>query len=193
MKEEGSIAGSKGTWKMDGDICTLTSKGKTLYLLKLNDNIFQILSSDKKILKGGEGYANTLNRTSPVADKTIDFTLPKQDMVTKEMILSGRTPLIPFDKLLDIRDKEDHDKLKWLIEFHVDGTLDVRKILEHPYDYKGTWTVSNNIYKLDFDNHTLYLLKASDDVYYFMTKEDGLLVGGKDFGMTLIRRPPSGR
>ncbi|MEJ0034269.1 MAG: hypothetical protein WDO15_29805 [Bacteroidota bacterium] len=110
------------------DVYTLTSNDKTLNLLKLNDNIFQILGTSKKILKGGEGYANTLNRVDPVPDKTIDFEFPNNQIRTlREMILTGRTPLIPFDKLLEITDKEDHDKIKWLIKFHADGTLDVRK------------------------------------------------------------------
>jgi hypothetical protein len=161
-------------------------------LLKLNDNIFQIISKDKKIVPGGAGYANTLNRVDPVKQKSIDFK-PENNSVSKEMELTGRTPLKPFDKLLDIVDNEDHDKIKWIIKFHADGTMDVRRTLEHIADYKGTWTASNNVYKLDFEGHVLYLLKASDDVYYFMTIEDGLLVGNQEFGMSLIRRAPSGR
>lgn len=194
LLKQGQLVDPDGTWKMNGNICTLTSKGRTLQLLKLDDNIFQILSEDGKIVPGNEGYANTLNRLDPVVDRSIDFKPENSNVEVREMVITGRTPLKPFDKLLDIADKADHDKIKWLIKLHPDGTVDIRKILENPADYKGTWSVSNNVYKLEFEKHVLYLLKASDDVYYFMTPQDGLLVGNSEFGMSLIRRhSPSGR
>ena len=190
--KQGELVDPAGSWKMDGDVCTLMSKNRTLQLLKLDDNIFQIIDKDKKIVPGGAGFANTFNRVNPVRDKSIDFK-PGNTAIQQEIELTGRTPLKPFDKLLGIVDNEDHDKIKWLIKLHANGTMEMRRTLEHIADYKGTWTVSDNVYKLDFEKRTLYLLKASDDVYYFMTPEDGLLVGNHEFGMSLIRRAPSGR
>jgi len=213
-EKRGELLDSRGTWKVSRSnpgftkseiyvLATNDRPGESLPLLKLNDNMFQIMTKDKRMLPGGEGFTNMLNRTHPVADKSIDFTLADTDVKMKDMTLSGRTPLAPFEKELAITDK-DREKIKWKIDFHADGTLDARRILEKAADCKGRWTMvkgwSDNpdavVYKLELDaanQPTLYLLKGSDDVYFFLSKDGGLVNGNHLFGSALIRRPPSGR
>ena len=205
-KKSGELIGSKGTWKVGrnnpgfsrSEIYVFAPNDRPtewLPLLKLNDNMFQLMTKDKKMLPGGEGYANMLTRTDPVVDRSIDFALANPDITPKSMTVSGRTPLKPLDKEMKITDNEDHAKIKWLIKFYADGRLEVREILEHVKDLKGKWTVEKGwkdnkdaiVYKLEFEGYTLSLLKGSDDIYFFLTN-DGLVPGDQEFGTALIRR-----
>ncbi len=186
----GALVDSRGTYDIrDKRFYTLKSERGSLSLLKLNENMFHLLDKNNKISQGGEGYANILNREKPVIDKTIDFVATKNE--DKDFVLTGRTPLKPFDKELPIADSEDHDKIKWMIKFHADGTVEVREILEHVRDWKGTWTIENNIYKLNFEGRKLSLARLSDDVYIFVSQNGGLITGNHEFGSALIRRPQS--
>ena len=192
-KQHGDVTNSKGTYKVDRTVYTFNNGTATLAMLRLNDNMLQLMSSDKKMLPGGEGFANMLTRTDPVVDRSIDFEYPKPQTKKEDFVVAGRTPLRPFDKELPIADKEDHEKIKWLIRFYADGRVEVREILEHVRDWKGTWTVEKGIYKLDFEGRQLLLLKASDDIFYFVSKDGGLINGNSEFGSALIRRSPSAR
>lgn len=211
-RKGGELLDSRGTWKVirsnpgfkKSEIYQLTSKDRPdrqLSLLKLNSNLFQLMTKDGKVSAGGAGFANTLNRKDPVRDKSIAFTLASTDMTRKDMTLTGRTPLKPIDREMKIVDNEDHEKIKWMIKFYADGKLEVREVLEHVKDLKGTWTIEKGwgdnadaiVYKLNFEGLKLNLLKVSDDVFYFLTEEEGLIVGNSEFGPALIRRLPSAR
>lgn len=186
-------ADSKGEYKVDSRIYSFSNKYASLLMLRLNQNMFQLLDNNKNLLPGDEGYANMLTRTDPVEDKSLDFVSPKT-FKKEDLVISGRTPLRPFDKELPIADSEGHQKIKWLIKFYADGRVEVREVLEHVYNWKGTWTAYENIYKLDFEGRKLTLLRGSDDIFYFVSKEGGLMNGNEEFGTALIRRrSPSDR
>lgn len=214
-EERGKLTDAHGKWTVSktnpgfkkSEIYSLASDerpGESLLLLRLNDNMMQIMSKDKKMIPGSEGFANTLNRNFQVDDKSIDFTLESVDVKPMDMTLAGRTPYKPFDKELSITDNEDHDKIKWKFVLYADGKLEARRILGNAADYKGKWTTSTGwsgnqdatVYRLDFETpekHTLYLLKGTDDLFFFLSKDGGMINGNHQFGSSLIRRTPSGQ
>lgn len=210
FKYTGELKDSKGSWTInkqnpgfkESEIYTLTANKQSLQLLKLNDNMFHLMGHDKKILTGTEGYANVLNRADPVTDKDIDFSLVDESGEGRNFVLAGRTPSKQISKELNF--DVDRDKVKWLIKFFTDGRFEMNRTLERPTVVKGKWTITKGwdadkdatVYKLDAESpnpHTIYLLKASPEVFLILSKQTGLMVGDKEFSYALIRRPPSGQ
>jgi hypothetical protein len=218
----------KGTWKLQhglkgysrAEVYVLTSgddPSKTLSLLKVNDNLLQILSADGSMSIGGGGYSNTLTRVNPVSDGTIDFAISGSPLISDKDIkagkisLTGRTPSPQIAKEigLSLPKNEPHDtpwpKIKWTVTLFIDpatgkpGSLEIRWILDTAEPVKGTWSVSQGwsgdkdavIYKLDCDipdPHSLYLVKGSEDVFFFASTDGPLMVGNEQFSYTLNRK-----
>jgi hypothetical protein len=216
----------KGTWKLEhelkgyskADVYVLTNEdghGK-ISLLKVNENLLQILSDDGQLSNGGGGFSNTLNRVDPVTDPTNDFAMAdragisEKDRKAGEILLTGRTPSAAIAKELGLTlpKNEPYDrpwpKIKWALTLRVDptgapGTFEMRRIMDELTPVKGTWSVLQGwkddknavVYKLDWqapEQQSLYLLKGSNDVFFFASAEGPLMVGNEEFSYTLNRK-----
>jgi len=125
---------------------------------------------------------------------------PKSSLVG---VFDGRTPCQYLIKLMTDQPMPDCTKLKWRLTLYKDS------VSGHPSRYelisvfnekanprKGTWQIVKGarsnpeaiVYQLDpTSSQSLLLLKADDNILYFLDKNKELLVGNKDFSYTLNR------
>lgn len=205
----GELLNSQGTWKVSktnpgyskSEVYIFAADDRPsewVSMLKLNDNMFQLMTKEKKLAIGGGGWSNTLNRVNPVVDESIDFTLSNSvnTLATDSLVLQGRSP---FTEGLGLDPAPGRIKIKWLLSLKKDQTFKLRRVMARANAITGKWSVVKGwkdnkdavVYKLDTQNpqpHSLYLLKGSEDVFFFVSQEKGMLVGNDEFSYTLNRR-----
>lgn len=179
-------------------------------LIKLNDNLFHLLTPAGKLMVGNGGWSYTLNRKEPLAN--ISSRLPSLTAfpsllndTARQVIFDGRTPCAAFAKQYDLKVGDDCMKLKWKFILHRDSTGFL------PTTYTLDWTLSRSrlitgkwkivkgagsnphavIYQLDPDkpNASISFLVGDENVLFFLDKKNTLFVGDSNFSYTLNRRP----
>jgi hypothetical protein len=171
-------------------------------LVKLNDNLFHLLTPDKKLMVGNGGWSYTLSRkdSSPASSAGLPSSfLP--DEASQQIIFDGRTPCLNF---ADFKVGNDCRKLKWRLTLSRDSKTNqptvyaLKSTLNRQNKIEGKWTiikgVKNNsealIYQLDPDkpDESISFLVGDENVLFFLDKEHRLLTGNSDFSFTLNRR-----
>lgn len=192
-----------------GDIYDLKNKTTTISLIKLNENLFQLLTRDKKLMVGNGGWDYTLNRRDfTVNDSTI---LPSQiisslDNEMPQVIFNGRTPCLDVAKQYNLQATHDCFKIKWKLTLFRDSKTNAPTtyILQRTQNgqnmniIEGKWVVikgmKNNaeaiIYRLDPDkpDESFAFWAADENVLFLMDKENRLFTGNGDFSYTLSKR-----
>lgn len=177
----------------------LQQRKKVLYMMEINTSLLHLLDKNKNLLIGNGGYSYALNSTTPV--KTDQFNhSTKQTKIEQLMAFQGRTPCQELSVLLGRNSSQACNKLKWYIIFFTDSlTGKPLYYLEGGRGYKketmakGSWEIIRKngriVYKLDIERrmNPLYLLKADDNILFFIDAEGKLLVGNEDFSYTLNR------
>jgi len=209
---EGNVVVAKG-FADNSNMEIYTLKGsrqdQELSILKLNGNLFHILTSDGKLMRGNGGYSYTLNRGDfiPVSgslfsSSSAPFFTGNQAMV----VFEGRTPCLEISKEYNLGFIENSFKIKWKLtlfrdlktnqptEFHLQRTG------HRSEDIKGYWklindTASNPQFTLlqivpEEPEEKITFLVGDRNVLFFVSKKLDLLVGNADFSYTLNRRVP---
>jgi hypothetical protein len=185
----------KGAVDMSNNILTLSTNGKSLSMLMLNDNVIHILDEDGKMIVGNGGWSYTLN--SMMATRTTDINLKVGRKYFKDSIVfEGRTPCRQIGELMDKKTRPECDKKKWLVSLYKDGLNAISGTYKigGSSPRSGKWKLKQNtaasiIYSLDLNNgNTLDLLQADENIVYIMDGKGGLLVGDHDFSYSLNRR-----
>ena len=176
-------------------------------LVKLNDNLFHLLTPDKKLMVGNGGWSYTLSRKDSSASSASSTVLPSTflpDDNAGEVIFDGRTPCREFAGQYNFKIENDCYKLKWRITlfrdsktnqptvYALESTLNRQNIIE------GKWTIIKGvkdnpeaiIYRLDTvkPDESISFLVGDENVLFFLDKEHRLLTGNSDFSFTLNRR-----
>lgn len=203
---EGIYAVSKS---QKGDIYNLKSEKTptTISLVKLNDNIFHLLTPDNKLMVGNGGWSYTLNRKdSPANGSTIlpsRMTSSSGD-TAQQVVFDGRTPCLDFARHYNLQVGNDCMKLKWKITLFRDSmtnkptTYTLESTLNRQNKIEGKWTIIKGIktnseaiiYQLDPDkpNKSISFWVGDENVLFFLDKENQLFTGNGDFSFTLNRR-----
>ncbi len=199
----------EGTYAVSKNIYELKNKKTStkISLIKLNDNLFHILTPDNKLMVGNGGWSYTLNRKDSPAKSSAGLpsriaSLP--DDTAQEVIFDGRTPCLNFAKQYNLQVGNDCHKLKWKLTLFRDSktnkptTYALQTTLNRPNITEGKWTIikgiKNNseaiIYQLDLGkpNESLSFLVGDENVLFFLDKENQLFTGNSDFSFTLNRR-----
>jgi hypothetical protein len=182
-------------------------------LIKLNDNLFHLLTPDNRLMTGNGGWSYTLNRQqlttidSDVLPALITSSILLHD-TTAQVIYEGRTPCQELASALGWNVSPSCFKLKWRIILnrdpvnHEPTTYSIRKVVENVLedDLSGNWKVINGIpgnpetiiYQLDPDNpgKSISLLAGDENIIFFLTSDYKLRVGNADFSFTLNRKEP---
>ena len=170
-------------------------------LVKLNDNLFHLLTPDKKLMVGNGGWSYTLSRKdSSVSSTGLPSSFLPDDSVG-EVVFDGRTPCLNF---ADFKVGNDCRKLKWKITLSRDSKTNqptvyaLESTLNRQNKIEGKWTiikgVKNNsealVYQLDPDKpgESISFLVGDENVLFFLDSEYRLLTGNGDFSFTLNRR-----
>ena len=181
------------------DIYTLKSDqlGNELALLKINNNIYQILETSSSLMNGNGGWSYTLNNTNPETKpypSALTFHTTKHP--ARRIIYDGRTPCEEFSSEYKLAVTPGCFKLKWrlILEFDSITQKPGSYSLRH-YEGSGKWTIvtgstkfpNAEIYQLNPGDpeHSISFLKGDNNVLYFLDKDFNLLVGNKDFSYTL--------
>jgi hypothetical protein len=200
------------TNKPTGNIYRLSSGGSatTISFIQVNNNIFQLLSSNGNLLQGGGGWSYTLNRKEPVA-----VTIKPRSLVTWafapddksiQVIFEGRTPCMEIAAGNQMSVTEGCFKLKWKFTLNRDPTtlepttFTMRQVVDDiAKEVEAKWAIVKEntslpnaiIYRLEPRiGQPIYLLAGDHNVLYFMDKNFNLYQGNKDFSYTLNRRVP---
>ncbi|RZA01410.1 MAG: hypothetical protein EOP47_10700 [Sphingobacteriaceae bacterium] len=171
--------------------------------LQVNNNIFQLLSHDGSLMKGGGGWSYTFNRKDPVAVTAKAISLVSTAFApgdkSTQVIFEGRTPCMEIAGGNQMAVKEDCFKLKWKFTLNRNPTtlqpssFTMRQVDGTAKEIEGKWTIIKEntaiIYKLEPSvGVTFYLMAGDYNVLYFVDKNLNLYQGNKDFSYTLNRR-----
>ena len=191
----------KGGFSKSGNVYILKNKRKSVSILEVNTNVLHFLDGNSQMPIGNGGYSCALNNVNPV--KADQFNILATSTVTQSpLVFEGRTPCRDLPALLGLNKSDACNKMKWYFLFYTDtlsgkpsyflmGGMGYRKETMA----RGTWQIVNKsdgriIYQLYSDKwvRALKLLKADDNILFFIDADGRLLVGDEHFSYTLNRR-----
>lgn len=201
FKGGGTKLSFKGTFATEDDIYKLKSENFSIpiSLIKLNENLLHLLTSDGKLMIGNGGWSYTLNK------KEFGKNIPSiwnssVNQTTQETVFDGRTPCAEIAKQYNLQVSNDCIKIKWRLTLFRDAVTNeptkyaLRWIQYSPNLIEGNWTIKKNpdsiIYQLELspNGETLSFLVGDENVLFFLDKKNQLLTGNSDFSFTLNRK-----
>lgn len=209
FKGGGEKLSFEGTYTISKNIYKLKNEKTStqISLIKLNDNLFHLLTPDNKLMVGNGGWSYTLNRKNSTANSPAVLpsrTTSLPDDTAQQVIFDGRTPCLDFARQYNLQVGNDCIKLKWKLTLSRDSktnkptTYTLQRTLNRSNIIEGKWTiikgVKNNreaiIYQLDPDkpDESISFLVGDENVLFFLDKENQLFTGNGDFSFTLNRR-----
>ena len=214
FKEGGKRKSYQGEYRIcksnDNEIYQLNSSGfeTEIELIKLNANIFHVLTPQRQLVIGNGGWSYTLNSKSP--DKN-NYSLPTLANSTNllrdtslQVIYDGRTPCQDFAVENNLTVTQSCFKLKWKLVLNKDPenlhptTYTLKRTNSRENEITGNWAVIRGtalnpdaiIIQLDPDkpNQTISLFVGDENVLFFLHKNKNLFIGNDNFSFTLNRR-----
>jgi hypothetical protein len=192
---------------------TTKDSQRSLSLVRVGDNLLHFLNSDGSLMVGNGGWSYTLNRaerSEKIVDPSVAATVP--DMSYKIVPLAtgptvfavyeGRSPCHGIARELKLPQHAGCHKVKWRVTLYqnpdtsapttykIEGTLFRREPRE------GTWSITRSastdpnatVYQLNAKGEPpLLLLKANENILFFLDQNRAPLVGNADFSYTLNR------
>jgi len=191
----------EGQLTKSGNYYTLKHNGKSVSIIKLNQNVLHFVDSHNGLLIGNGGYSYALNNIHPVESNDFNFRA-ELTKTRNPLVFEGRTPCQELSALLGLNKSDACNKMKWYMLFYTDP------VTGKPSDFlmggighkketmsKGTWKIVTGqdgriIYQVTSDkwSHPLNLLKGDDNILFFLDSNGRMLVGNEDFSYTLNRR-----
>ena len=199
----------EGNYGLSNDVNTAVYKltsdklSGSISILKLNDNIFHILSADNRLMVGSGGWSYSLSRKQVSTTRSghlPSFSRTELSKFPTEVEFVGRTPCEEIAREYKWAVGNECFKLKWKLVLFRDPktgeptTYDLQRTLHRAEPIKGKWTIVNGpkhmVYRLDPDKLDLSIsfLAGDENVLFFLDKENRLFVGNADFSYTLNRR-----
>jgi hypothetical protein len=187
-----------------GDIYHLTGKAVagTIALLRLNENLFHLLTPDN-LMVGNGGWSYSLTKagapkTSPVLSS---WTTPAPAGTAGTEVFAGRSPCLDPAFRHMVESSDSCLKLKWKLTLSRDpetnqpANFKLESTLNRVKPIEGKWAIvkgiKNNpgavVYRLELDKGPLSFLVGDENVLFFLNKDDQLLSGNEDFSFTLNR------
>jgi len=184
----------------------------SLSFLKAGENLLHLLDGEKHLMVGNGAWSYTFNRISPVASSPENLFLKTTSHAMTDSsaigVFDGRTPCydvlrelngIPANacqiikcKLTLYQDIKTHEPSTFLLQTIYVGAGDTK------YSNTGKWKLTTGInhdpegivYELHFDKPhvSVALLKADDNILFFLDKDRDLMVGNSYCSYTLNRQ-----
>ena len=191
----------EGQLTKSGYYYNLQHRGRNISILELNQNVLHFVDSDKGMLIGNGGYSYALNNDYPLESNSFNFRA-ELTKTTGPLVFEGRTPCQELSALLGLNKSDACNKMKWYMLFYTNQvTGRPSHFLMGGIGYKketmskGTWKIVTGqdgriIYQLTSDNWSrpLNLLKADDNILFFLDGNVRMFTGNEDFSYTLNRR-----
>lgn len=182
-----------------------------IMMVKLNENIFHLLTPQHRLMIGNGGWSYTLNRKELIVDNTAvapALTSPSRLLsdTTRQVVYDGRTPCQDYAAEHQLKVTSSCFKLKWRLILNRDAithqptTYTIRKVVDNiPRDVSGNWRIIKGtkenpdiiIYQLDPEDpqNSICFLAGDENVLFFLDKKFRLHAGNGDFSYTLNKRP----
>lgn len=214
FKEGGQKKSYKGEYRIfknnNNEIYQLKSIEfpKEIEIIKLNANVFHLLTPQKQLMIGNGGWSYTLNNKTPDENNYSLPTLTNSITVLRDtslqVIYDGRTPCQDFATENKLTVTQSCFKLKWKLILNKDPktlqptTYALRRTNSRESDITGNWTIIKGttsnpdaiIFQLDPDkpNQTISLFVGDENVLFFLHRDENLFIGNDNFSFTLNRR-----
>jgi hypothetical protein len=199
---------------INGEIIHLKSSKlpSEIKMIKLNDNLFHLLTPENQLMVGNGGWSYTLNCKDLDTENTILPALTNSTDLTvdtaQQVVFEGRTPCRDFAAEHNMTVTTSCFKLKWRITLKRDPvsneptTYTMRKVVDNePRDVSGNWKIIKGtaqnpdvvIYQLDYNKpgETISLLVGDQNVLFFLHPDNRLFVGNENFSFTLNKKTTS--
>lgn len=182
------------------------ARSEKIALVKLNENLFHILTPQNQLMVGNGGWSYSLNRKASVDSGEILFSSPIPEDKSLQLVFDGRTPCREIATAHpEMNASSSCIKLKWRLILKRDSvtflpsTCTIRNIVDNqPRDVSGRWTIINGtvknpeviIYKIQVDNLTepILFLVGDENVLFFLDKNYKPFIGNEDFSFTMNKR-----
>jgi len=207
---EGSFIISKQVnEKIHGEVFQLKSDQLPtgISLVKLNENLFHLLTPTDELMIGNGGWSYSLNRKDLIKHTvplpTLTNTTNIFNDTTRQVIFDGRTPCQSFASDHQWNVSSACFKLKWRLVLnrdpvsHEPTTYTTRKVVDNVMkDVTGKWAFVKGgnpdalIIQLDpgKGKESISLLVGDRNVLYFLNTDYSLYTGNSDFSYTLNRK-----
>lgn len=175
-------------------------------MVKINENLFHILTPQSKLMIGNGGWSYSLNRKTTVDSGEILISSPNSEDKSLQLIFDGRTPCQEIaTEHPEMKASPSCFKLKWKLVLNRDSvtylptTCVIRTIVNNqPRDVTGRWTIVKGtttnaeaiIYKIHADNlaEPILLFLGDENVLFFLDKDNNPFIGNEDFSFAMNRR-----
>jgi hypothetical protein len=197
---------------LKGEIYHLQSSRlpRGLLLLKVNDNLFHLLTAQYAPMVGDATYSYTLNRLNPAATSSAAFdptAIPQGPENSLDTVVSfiGRSPCSAEASELIGVSPIGCNRIKWALTLHRDPltclptTFRLRSVyvgtVDSAYTTLGRWQArkaeSQIFYLLSINGdqkRNLTFLKGGDNVLFLLDRKGDFMVGNSDHSYTLNRK-----
>jgi hypothetical protein len=172
----------------------------SIALVKLNEDLFHVLSADKKLMTGNGGWSYTLNRKTPSGRASLPLLTPPAEDKTAQVVFHGRTPCAELARQFQIDAPEGCFKLKWKLTLNrnpktfAPTTYILNRTHHRQTVLEGKWASEKRdgrvFYELDPDKPemTTSFVMAGENALLFLDKNGRPYVGSEEFSYTLDRR-----
>lgn len=175
-------------------------------IVKINENLFHILTPQSKLMIGNGGWSYSLNRKAFVDSDKILISSPVPDDKSLQLVFEGRTPCQEIaTEHPEMNADQSCFKIKWKLILNRDSitheptTCTIRNIVNNqPRDVAGRWTIIKGtatnaeaiIYKVQADNlaEPILFFLGDENVLFFLDKENNPFIGNEDFSFTMNKR-----
>jgi hypothetical protein len=175
-------------------------------LVKLNENVFHLLTPQNQLMIGNGGWSYSLNRNNPVNSGKVLISSAISNQKSLQLSFEGRTPCQEIvAQYPEMNAEQSCFKLKWMLILnrdsvtHQPATCTIRNIVNNePRNITGKWEIINGtetnrrvvIFKIDVDDlaEPILFLAGDENVLFFLDKNMDPIIGNKDFSFTLNKK-----
>lgn len=199
------VKGIKGN--PDATIYQLRNENTTLNFVKIDGNLIHLLSPQKEFLPGMFSHSFTLSKTGGTlqsVSRLLPVSAPMSTTQTDSVLIyEAKTPCSEIAKEKKIPVDKNCFKLKWLLKLYFrPGTLEpsgfsMSRTYHRQKLITGNWkivrTADKNrsiIYQLhpEVSEKSIELLRADDNVLFFLRENGQPFIGNSEFSYTFNRR-----
>lgn len=174
--------------------------GVEFSLIRLNDNLFHVLSRDGRLMSGNGGWNYTFSREIETKSKSGSFPKVRNSDssdIPETITFVGRTPCAEIAREMKITG-DDCFKLKWKLTLHRNqdakaaNTFLLQRTFRRSEPLEGSWQIFRDanaiIYKLEGNDGSKMSFLRLDNSLFFLDNAGQLLKGNGEFGYTLDRQ-----
>ena len=185
---------------------------RTMSFAKVADGLVHVLDSGGRLMLGTAGWSYTLNdatraerpgNPSLATDMSYKIT-PLSTGSSVFAVFEGRTPCASIARAIGLAENPSCLKVKWRVTLYQNpqssapATYKLEGTLHRQQPREGLWRVVRGVvsdpnavvYQLDptATEAAILLLRADDNILYFLNPQKQALIGTVDFSYTLNRR-----